>query len=287
MSGRELVRRARPAPDRGPHLRGRRMEPVRRPALEGLTGTVVELGFGSGPNVGLYPDAVDRVLAVEPSEGARALARKRMAGRAHPPIDFVGLDGATLPVDDGSADAVLSTFTLCTIPDIDAAMAEIVRVLRPGGRAPLRRARAQRRPGGVPPPGAVRAGPAPDRRWLSPHPGPGGAGRAGRSPGRGSRPVPAPGPEDPHHDVVRAGGQEVPLGVPARRNGSWPRSHWSIPVPTARDWKTCRSCSHAHPPSSAPRGPASPLVPTASSRAWPRTPTPTSSSRPSTATAVW
>jgi SAM-dependent methyltransferase len=112
---------------------GRRMEPVRRPALEGLSGIVVEIGFGSGPNVGLYPAAVDRVLAVEPSEGARGLARKRMAGIAHPPIDFVGLDGATLPVDDASADAVLSTFTLCTIPDIDAAMREIVRVLRPGG----------------------------------------------------------------------------------------------------------------------------------------------------------
>lgn len=112
---------------------GTRMEPVRRPALEGLAGTVVEIGFGSGPNVGLYPPAVDRVLAVEPSDGARALARKRMAGRPHPPIDFVGLDGAALPLADGSADAVLSTFTLCTIPDIDGAMAEVVRVLRPGG----------------------------------------------------------------------------------------------------------------------------------------------------------
>jgi ubiquinone/menaquinone biosynthesis C-methylase UbiE len=93
----------------------------------------VELGFGSGPNVTLYPAAVERVLAVEPSEGARSLARKRMAGVAHPPVEFVGLDGARLPVGDASADAVLSTFTLCTIPDIDAAMHEIVRVLRPGG----------------------------------------------------------------------------------------------------------------------------------------------------------
>lgn len=112
---------------------GKRMVRVRRPALTGLHGTVVELGFGSGPNVGLYPDAVERVLAVEPSEGARELARRRMAGVAHPPVEFVGLDGATLPVADGAADAVLSTFTLCTIPDIDAAMSEIVRVLRPGG----------------------------------------------------------------------------------------------------------------------------------------------------------
>ena len=112
---------------------GKRMHPVRRPALEGLHGTVVEVGFGSGPNVGLYPAEVDRVLAVEPSEGARAIARKRMAGVAHPPVDFVGLDGARLPLDDASADSVLSTFTLCTIPDVDAAMREIVRVLRPGG----------------------------------------------------------------------------------------------------------------------------------------------------------
>jgi ubiquinone/menaquinone biosynthesis C-methylase UbiE len=112
---------------------GTRMHPVRRPALDGLLGTVVELGFGSGPNVGLYPDAVDRVLAVEPSEGARALARKRLARVPHPPVDFVGLDGARLPLEDASADAVLSTFTLCTIPDVDAAMQEVVRVLRPGG----------------------------------------------------------------------------------------------------------------------------------------------------------
>ena len=81
----------------------------------------------------MYPDAVERVLAVEPSTGARELARKRMAGVAHPPVEFVGLDGAALPIADGDADAVLSTFTLCTIPEIDTAMSEIVRVLRPGG----------------------------------------------------------------------------------------------------------------------------------------------------------
>ncbi len=109
------------------------MVPVRRPALAGLRGTVVEIGFGSGPNIGLYPAEVDRVLAVEPSARAQEMARKRMAQIAHPPIEFVGLDGAALPIESGSADAVLSTFTLCTIPDIDSAMAEIVRVLKPGG----------------------------------------------------------------------------------------------------------------------------------------------------------
>ena len=108
------------------------MVPVRRPALAGLHGTVVEVGFGSGPNIGLYPPEVERVLAVEPSARAQAMAQKRMSKIMHPPIEFVGLDGASLPIESESADAVLSTFTLCTIPDIDAAMAEIVRVLKPG-----------------------------------------------------------------------------------------------------------------------------------------------------------
>jgi len=112
---------------------GARMVPVRRPALEHLRGTVVELGFGTGANVGLYPDAVDRVLAVEPSMRSRELAQRRLRASPHPPVEFVGLDGAALPVPDASVDAVLSTFTLCTIPDIDAAMSEIRRVLRPGG----------------------------------------------------------------------------------------------------------------------------------------------------------
>lgn len=113
---------------------GKRMIPVRRPALAGLQGTVVEVGFGTGANVGLYPPEVDRVLAIEPSMRSRAMAERRMARVAHPPIEFVGLDGAALPLEDGRADAVLSTFTLCTIPAIADAMREIVRVLRPGGR---------------------------------------------------------------------------------------------------------------------------------------------------------
>ena len=112
---------------------GKAMVPVRRPALAGLHGTVVEIGFGSGPNIGLYPPEVERILAVEPSARAQEMAQKRMSTVSHPPIEFVGLDGSALPVESASADSVLSTFTLCTIPDIDAAMAEIVRVLKPGG----------------------------------------------------------------------------------------------------------------------------------------------------------
>jgi len=114
-------------------LGSRAMAPLRRRAMEGLSGTVLEVGFGSGTNVGLYPDEVERVLGVEPSETARRMARKRI-DRSPIPIDMVGLDGEQLPLDDASVDHALSTWTLCTIPDAHAALGEIRRVLRPGGR---------------------------------------------------------------------------------------------------------------------------------------------------------
>jgi ubiquinone/menaquinone biosynthesis C-methylase UbiE len=114
-------------------LASRRMQRVRRPALEGLSGTVVEIGFGSGPNAPLYPPEVELVYAIEPSEVARGRAARRVA-ESNAEVRFVGLDGEHLPLDDASADNVLSTWTLCTIPDVDQAMREVKRVLVPGGR---------------------------------------------------------------------------------------------------------------------------------------------------------
>jgi ubiquinone/menaquinone biosynthesis C-methylase UbiE len=109
------------------------MQRVRRPALEGLSGVVLELGFGSGPNVPLYPAGVERVLAVDPSPVAFRLARRHLAS-SPVPVEPVGRDGARLDLPDDSVDSVLTTFTLCTIPDVSAALAEARRVLRPGGR---------------------------------------------------------------------------------------------------------------------------------------------------------
>lgn len=109
------------------------MAPIRERALEGLHGTVLELGFGSGTNVGRYPPEVTRVLAVEPSAGARALAARRLA-RVPTAVDLVGLDGQRVDLPDACADDALSTWTLCTIPDVDAALGEVRRLLRPGGR---------------------------------------------------------------------------------------------------------------------------------------------------------
>ncbi len=105
---------------------------LRARALTGLHGTVVELGFGSGTNVPYYPDAVERVYAVDPTLVGRKLAAKRIAASAVP-VEFVGLDGAVIPLEDGSVDCALTTWTLCTIPDVDAALRELRRVLRPGG----------------------------------------------------------------------------------------------------------------------------------------------------------
>jgi SAM-dependent methyltransferase len=105
----------------------------RRRVVAGLQGEVVEVGFGSGLNVPLYPAEVEMVYAVDPSEVGRKLAAKRVEASAVP-IRFVGLDGQDLPLDDESVDAALSTFTLCTIPDVDRALIELRRVLRPGGQ---------------------------------------------------------------------------------------------------------------------------------------------------------
>lgn len=112
--------------------RDTRALPYRERACTGLHGHVVELGFGSGMNVPLYPCAVSEVTAVEPSDVAWALAAKRLAASTVP-VRRGGLDGQRLDLPDASADCVLSTFTLCTIPDPGRALEEVRRVLRPGG----------------------------------------------------------------------------------------------------------------------------------------------------------
>jgi SAM-dependent methyltransferase len=114
-------------------LSSREVMEMRALACAGLTGRVLEIGFGSGLNVGLYPDAVTRLDAVEPSGLGWSLSARRRAG-SRVPIERTGLDGPRLSAADGQYDAVLSTFTLCTIPDVGRALAEVRRVLAPGGR---------------------------------------------------------------------------------------------------------------------------------------------------------
>lgn len=113
-------------------LGSKAMAKLRQRACDGLSGEVLEVGFGSGRNVPYYPAAVTRVRAVDPATVGRRLAAGRVD--ASPvPVDYVGLDGEQLPIDDDAIDHVLVTWTLCTIPDVGKALNEIRRVLRPGG----------------------------------------------------------------------------------------------------------------------------------------------------------
>lgn len=108
------------------------VEPLRQRSCAGLRGRVIEIGFGSGRNVPHYPRAVERVAAVEPSDTAWRLAGARVA--ASPiPIERAGLDGQSLPFDDAAFHSAISTWTLCTIPDVHAALLEARRILVPGG----------------------------------------------------------------------------------------------------------------------------------------------------------
>ena len=106
---------------------------LRARTAAGLSGRVVEIGFGSGHNLPHLPAEIDRVLAVEPSSTAWRMASRRV-GASPVPVEQVGLDGQALPLEDGSCDGAICTFALCTIPDPVTALAEVRRVLRPGGR---------------------------------------------------------------------------------------------------------------------------------------------------------
>lgn len=105
---------------------------IRSRVCSGLDGTVVEIGFGSGLNVPHYPTSVHTVHAVEPAARSVAIAAGRIKA-GHAEVHHTGLTGEHVDLPTASADAVLSTWTLCSIPDVDAALAEIRRLLKPGG----------------------------------------------------------------------------------------------------------------------------------------------------------
>jgi ubiquinone/menaquinone biosynthesis C-methylase UbiE len=118
----------------------RRPDPVarelRKRLLAGLRGAVIEVGAGDGRSFEHYPSQVERVLAVEPDQVARAAAAER-ARAAAPPIDVVAGVADALPAPDASFDAAVVMGVLCSVPDVPAALGEIRRVLVPGGELRL------------------------------------------------------------------------------------------------------------------------------------------------------
>jgi SAM-dependent methyltransferase len=109
------------------------MKQGRDAAAAGLSGVVVEIGFGSGLNLASYPPEVTRVHAVEPAEVGRRLSAPRIASAPFP-VDYAGLHGEHIDLPDDSCDGALCTFTLCTVPGVEQALSELRRVLKPGGR---------------------------------------------------------------------------------------------------------------------------------------------------------
>lgn len=109
------------------------MTSYRQQLLRGVSGDVLEIGFGTGLNLPHYPAGVKSLTTVEPNGGMGAIAQKRIT--ASPiPVTTTQLSGEDLPMPDASFDNVVCTWTLCSIPNPKQALQEAYRVLKPGGK---------------------------------------------------------------------------------------------------------------------------------------------------------
>ncbi|MGH7232468.1 MAG: class I SAM-dependent methyltransferase [Nitrospiraceae bacterium] len=109
-----------------------RFQKLREVTLAGVHGLVLEIGFGTGLNLPHYPKAVSKVIGVEPGSFLQAKIAERSA-RAAMPVNIIHVTAETLPWEDAKFDCVVSTLTLCAIPDPMAALHEVRRVLKPDG----------------------------------------------------------------------------------------------------------------------------------------------------------
>jgi ubiquinone/menaquinone biosynthesis C-methylase UbiE len=105
----------------------------RRELLAPAGGTILEIGFGSGLNLPCYPEHVRKITTVEPNTGMYRRARRRIK-QTGIEVDQQVLGGERLPFAEGTFDCVVSTFTLCSIEHVGQALAEMYRVLKPGGK---------------------------------------------------------------------------------------------------------------------------------------------------------
>src|SRR4051794_22467797 len=114
-------------------MRSHRIERLRSETLAQAEGEILEIGFGTGLNLEHYPDHVRRLTAVDPGEGMARIARRRME-RSEIDVDLRVQTAEDLPFEDGQFDCVVSTWTLCSVPDAWRVVAEVSRVLKPGGQ---------------------------------------------------------------------------------------------------------------------------------------------------------
>lgn len=114
-------------------MRGKAADRQRAKLVPLASGVVAEIGSGSGLNARFFGSAVERVYALDPSLRLWRLGRRRLEA-APVPVRFLAASGEAIPLPDGAVDVVLMTWTLCSIPDAPAALHEILRILKPGGR---------------------------------------------------------------------------------------------------------------------------------------------------------
>jgi ubiquinone/menaquinone biosynthesis C-methylase UbiE len=114
-------------------MRSRELDPYRRRVVSQAQGRVLEIGIGSGLNLALYGPAVDEILGLDPAPRLIDMAQQA-ADRAKVAVTLITGSAQAIPIDAGSIDTLVTTWTLCSIPDAGAALQEMRRVLKPTGQ---------------------------------------------------------------------------------------------------------------------------------------------------------
>jgi len=114
-------------------MSGSSLQTYRQNLLADVSGEILEIGFGTGLNLPHYPENVNKITTIDPNPGMKRLARSRIA-QSQITVDYKVLNGESLPMNDASFDSVVCTWTLCSIPLVDQAIAEVYRLLKPGGK---------------------------------------------------------------------------------------------------------------------------------------------------------
>lgn len=109
------------------------MKKARTAILKDVHGDIFEIGFGTGLNLAFYPDHVQKLVTADINPGMSAMAQRNI-DESHIDVDCRTINGENLPLDDDSFDSVVCTWTLCSIQNVEKALGEVRRILKPEGR---------------------------------------------------------------------------------------------------------------------------------------------------------
>ena len=114
-------------------MSGSDLSEYRQQLLADVSGEVLEIGFGTGLNLAHYPDNIEKITTIDPNPGMRRRARSRIETSGIT-VDYKVLNGESIPIADAEFDSVVCTWTLCSIREVDKAIAEVYRLLKPQGK---------------------------------------------------------------------------------------------------------------------------------------------------------